>query len=472
MSDIHIKPSHRGRLTELKARTGKSEAELYNDGNPAHKKMVVFARNARKWNHADGGFLIPPKKRALLDRINSSRADFVQRIKDPNRAYITNPDGTVSTHRLAYATDGNDAIVYPEIQNIGGSLVEVPRDMAYQSAVDGGDTLHMTPKQAKWFTKNYKKYYPGFKRYDLGGNTQDSILYDYLQSQGNPMGDTLLIQPQGQKPMKVVKTSGDAPDPVYMPVIEPVVSEIPSLNVAERMQDYYKKGLALNYLKNQVLAMKENNIKQPVAVAGNASEYAPSEDLIQYIMSTENFLDRPDNSLDGHWTIGYGDTDKALNDYYLKNKDKKYTKAEAEKRLRERVANEFVGYAKKYTPNWDKLTPAQKDSLVSYIYNIGPGTYKKHKNLFKHLENMDLAKAAAEINAGWNQKDKKGRLMTGLRKRRIQERQAFLYPEITRFGQMKSLGGMLEKMDDTYEGNTQAMLDAVRRAKSTINQQE
>ena len=53
--DIHIKPSHRGRLTELKARTGKTEAELYNDGNPAHKKMVVFARNARKWKHADGG---------------------------------------------------------------------------------------------------------------------------------------------------------------------------------------------------------------------------------------------------------------------------------------------------------------------------------------------------------------------------------------------------------------------------------
>lgn len=54
---IHIKPSHRGRLTELKKRTGKSEAELYNDGNPAHKKMVVFARNARKWKHDDGGFM-------------------------------------------------------------------------------------------------------------------------------------------------------------------------------------------------------------------------------------------------------------------------------------------------------------------------------------------------------------------------------------------------------------------------------
>ena len=39
----------------MKKRTGKTEAELYNDGNPAHKKMVVFARNARKWKHADGG---------------------------------------------------------------------------------------------------------------------------------------------------------------------------------------------------------------------------------------------------------------------------------------------------------------------------------------------------------------------------------------------------------------------------------
>lgn len=52
---IHIK--HPGRLTALKKRTGKTEAELYNDGNPAHKKMVVFARNSRKWKHGLGGDL-------------------------------------------------------------------------------------------------------------------------------------------------------------------------------------------------------------------------------------------------------------------------------------------------------------------------------------------------------------------------------------------------------------------------------
>ena len=57
---IHINPSHRGRLTELKERTGKSEAELYNDGNPAHKKMVMFARSSRRWSkkHEEGGYLL------------------------------------------------------------------------------------------------------------------------------------------------------------------------------------------------------------------------------------------------------------------------------------------------------------------------------------------------------------------------------------------------------------------------------
>lgn len=54
---IHIKPSHRGRLTELKKRTGKSEAELYKTGGPAVRKMITFARNARKWKHGLGGLL-------------------------------------------------------------------------------------------------------------------------------------------------------------------------------------------------------------------------------------------------------------------------------------------------------------------------------------------------------------------------------------------------------------------------------
>lgn len=55
---IHIKPSHKGRLTKLKKRTGKTEAELYRTGSPATRKMITFARNVRKFKHALGGPLV------------------------------------------------------------------------------------------------------------------------------------------------------------------------------------------------------------------------------------------------------------------------------------------------------------------------------------------------------------------------------------------------------------------------------
>lgn len=52
---IHIK--HPGRLTRLKERTGKTEAELWAEGKPEVRKMITFARNARKFKHAYGGYL-------------------------------------------------------------------------------------------------------------------------------------------------------------------------------------------------------------------------------------------------------------------------------------------------------------------------------------------------------------------------------------------------------------------------------
>lgn len=50
-SGIHIKPENEGKLTRLKQTTGKTEAELWQEGNHSVKKMITFARNARKWNH-------------------------------------------------------------------------------------------------------------------------------------------------------------------------------------------------------------------------------------------------------------------------------------------------------------------------------------------------------------------------------------------------------------------------------------
>lgn len=55
---IHIKPENRGKFTALKKRTGHSATWFKEHGTPAQKKMATFALNARKWKHADGGFLI------------------------------------------------------------------------------------------------------------------------------------------------------------------------------------------------------------------------------------------------------------------------------------------------------------------------------------------------------------------------------------------------------------------------------
>ena len=54
---IHIKPENRGKFTALKKRTGHSASWFKAHGTPAQKKMAVFALNARKWKHGDGGLL-------------------------------------------------------------------------------------------------------------------------------------------------------------------------------------------------------------------------------------------------------------------------------------------------------------------------------------------------------------------------------------------------------------------------------
>ena len=72
---IHIKKKNRGKFTALLKRTGKSASWYKAHGTPAQKKMAVFALNARKWKHDDGGFLRSfdlggdKKERARIDSV-------------------------------------------------------------------------------------------------------------------------------------------------------------------------------------------------------------------------------------------------------------------------------------------------------------------------------------------------------------------------------------------------------------------
>lgn len=71
---IHIKPSHRGRFTEYKKRTGKTTEEALHSPDPHVRQMANFARNAAKWKHEDGGIVV--------GNTYDASPEMIQKLKD------------------------------------------------------------------------------------------------------------------------------------------------------------------------------------------------------------------------------------------------------------------------------------------------------------------------------------------------------------------------------------------------------
>lgn len=164
---IHIKKKNRGKFTEWCG--GKVTQECINRGknskNPKIRKKATFADNARRWKHQMGGTLINPQQ--IIDMVNNSGAYFVQRLLDPNRKYIKDwkDQNRIATHKLGWATDDHGAFVYPEVQELNGSLYDFTmlpyrQNAAIDQAIENNNIVRMSPEEAQWFTTNYKKYYP------------------------------------------------------------------------------------------------------------------------------------------------------------------------------------------------------------------------------------------------------------------------------------------------------------------------
>ena len=56
-SGIHINPKNKGKFTATKKRTGKTTEELTHSKNALTRRRAIFAQNAKKWKHADGGII-------------------------------------------------------------------------------------------------------------------------------------------------------------------------------------------------------------------------------------------------------------------------------------------------------------------------------------------------------------------------------------------------------------------------------
>jgi hypothetical protein len=136
--------------------TGEDPVGYLNDGTPLYIKGDGTIGPLTKENIG---------KENLFNLIKNSNANWAKRLQDPNRKYITYPDGSIGNFKLAWSEDETGVIVYPEIQEINGKLIDLSsdRDKAWESAIEHNDYIYFPSKEAAdWFTKNYKKYYRGF----------------------------------------------------------------------------------------------------------------------------------------------------------------------------------------------------------------------------------------------------------------------------------------------------------------------
>lgn len=147
---------------------------------------------------------------------NRSNADFVNRLKDPNRKTIPDwqdPENSVATHKIATSRDRNgNIIVYPDVQNIDGELYDFtdPRNDrgkwdALDSAIERGDTLMMNPYEADIFSRRYKEKYDTFNKYD-GNNPAGQFLRRVAPSLADVIFDSTIDTQDTQQEGILAKT--------------------------------------------------------------------------------------------------------------------------------------------------------------------------------------------------------------------------------------------------------------------------
>lgn len=123
----------------------------------------------------------------IVNRVNKSSADFVNRLKDPNRLSIPDWEDSryTATHKLGVGTDNNGQVfIYPSVQNINGKLVDFTNPKfgkwdGMDSAIERKDTVHVNSIQNGLdFTENYKRYYPKGKTFKCGGRRKAQLGLD------------------------------------------------------------------------------------------------------------------------------------------------------------------------------------------------------------------------------------------------------------------------------------------------------
>lgn len=101
---IHIKPENKGKFNATKKATGKTTEELTHSKNPLTRKRAIFAQNAKKWKHGDGGLIEYDMGGPVKDVTSSSLNLIVPGLGTATStidSLSTNPDGSPKEGKLA-----------------------------------------------------------------------------------------------------------------------------------------------------------------------------------------------------------------------------------------------------------------------------------------------------------------------------------------------------------------------------------
>jgi hypothetical protein len=170
---IHIKPENKGKFNATKKATGKTTEELTHSKNPVTKKRAIFAQNAAKWKHAEGGEiennLIKPKLPIKVTDPNDPR---LRAYNDSNELYnysnnqlkkAIKPDFNLSKEILNRRRQDikNVKTLYPDTKFIKkGNITKYhyfdSNDRYDANAVD--DLFHSTIKPIKSYVNQGKNF--------------------------------------------------------------------------------------------------------------------------------------------------------------------------------------------------------------------------------------------------------------------------------------------------------------------------
>lgn len=177
----------------------------------------------------------------------------------------------------------------------------------------------------------------------------------------------------------------------------------------------YAKPIANNNPKPEHKPESNENSKKdtPEVTPENIS----TDRLVNFLKRHEGFRDRTYFDTGGIPTIGYGFTDPKLTiKGYISQEEALRILKDVEIPTRERKL-------RKQIKSWDKLTRNQKDSLISYGFNVGVENWAKYQpKLLAALNEERFAEAAKYMDAV---RDAKGNVLPGLVTRRKEEQTWF-----------------------------------------------